>query len=90
MIVLVTGGASSGKSAYAERVACSFAGERVYLAAMKPFGEEGARRIARHRALRAGKGFSTVECYDGLASALADDESNAAMADTTALLESSA
>ena len=28
---------------------------------MEPFGEEGARRIARHRALREGKGFSTLE-----------------------------
>ena len=66
MMILVTGGASSGKSAYAEQLACSLPGSRYYLAAMKPFGEEGARRIARHRALRAGKGFVTVECYDGL------------------------
>lgn len=66
MIVLVTGGASCGKSAYAEQIACSFSDERYYLAAMKPFGEEGARRIARHRALRAGKGFVTIECFDGL------------------------
>jgi len=66
MMVLVTGGASCGKSAYAEQIACSFSDERYYLAAMKPFGEEGARRIARHRALRAGKGFVTIECFDGL------------------------
>ena len=66
MMVLVTGGASSGKSAFSEQVACKLPGPRFYLAAMKPFGEEGARRIARHRALRAGKGFSTVECYEGL------------------------
>ena len=55
MIALVTGGASSGKSAYAESLACALPGPRFYLAAMKPYGEEGARRIARHRALRAGK-----------------------------------
>ena len=66
MMILVTGGASSGKSAYAEQVACALPALHFYLAAMKPFGEEGARRIARHRALRAGKGFITVECYDGL------------------------
>ena len=66
MMVLVTGGASSGKSAFAEQVACSLPGSRYYLAAMKPYGEEGARRIARHRELRAGKGFATLECYDGL------------------------
>ena len=66
MMILVTGGASSGKSAYAEQVACALPAPHFYLAAMKPFGEEGARRIARHRALRAGKGFITIECYDGL------------------------
>ncbi len=66
MMILVTGGASSGKSAFAETLACALPGPRYYLAAMKPFGEEGARRIARHRALRAGKGFRTIECYDGL------------------------
>lgn len=66
MMILVTGGASSGKSAYAEQVACALPAPHFYLAAMKPFGEEGARRVARHRALRAGKGFITIECYDGL------------------------
>lgn len=30
---------------------------------MKPFGEEAAKRIERHRQLRAGKGFETVERY---------------------------
>ena len=72
MMGLVTGGASSGKSAYAEQLACSLPGERFYLAAMKPFGEEGARRIARHRALRAGKGFATIECYEGLKTVTAE------------------
>ena len=66
MMILVTGGASSGKSACAETLACMLPGTHFYLAAMKPFGEEGARRIARHRALRAGKGFATIECWHGL------------------------
>ena len=66
MMMLVTGGASSGKSAYAETAALELPGPHYYLAAMKPFGEDGARRIARHRKLRAGKGFLTVECYEGL------------------------
>ena len=66
MRVLVIGGAASGKSAYAESVAMCFPGERVYLATMQPFGAEGARRIERHRALRAGKGFATAEVARGL------------------------
>lgn len=60
-VTLVIGAASSGKSAYAESLCLGHDGPRVYLATMEPFGEEGARRIARHRALREGKGFSTLE-----------------------------
>jgi adenosylcobinamide kinase/adenosylcobinamide-phosphate guanylyltransferase len=33
---------------------------------MKPYGEEAGRRIRRHRALRAGKGFETLERYTDL------------------------
>lgn len=65
MMVLVTGGASSGKSSYAEFVASRLPGPHYYLAAMKPFGAEAKRRIQRHRELRAGKGFQTIECHAG-------------------------
>ena len=61
-VTLVIGSAASGKSAYAESLCLGHDGPRVYLATMEPFEEEGARRIARHRALREGKGFSTLEC----------------------------
>ena len=60
-VTLVIGAAASGKSAYAESLCLGHEGPRVYLATMEPFGEEGARCIARHRALREGKGFSTLE-----------------------------
>ena len=60
-VTLVIGAAASGKSAYAESLCLGRDGPRVYLATMEPFGEEGTRRIARHRALREGKGFSTLE-----------------------------
>ena len=67
MILLVTGGSASGKSEYAENRALQLAKAEqkklIYLAAMKPFGEEAAKRIERHRQLRAGKGFETVERY---------------------------
>lgn len=72
MIVLVTGGSASGKSAFAEKLASSFAPPRYYLATMRPFGESGRARVERHRELRAGKGFITIERYEdlrGLASA---------------------
>lgn len=55
------GAAASGKSEYAEDIVMFLPGEKIYIATMKPFGAEAEERIARHRALRAGKGFSTVE-----------------------------
>ena len=67
MMILVTGGSGSGKSAFAEDcvIAC---GEmsRVYIATMYPFDEESRKRVKRHRDMRFGKGFDTVECYTGL------------------------
>ena len=69
MNVLVTGGAGSGKSAYAEAIACRLSPQRTYLATMASQGHEAQARIARHRAQRAGQGFETIECADGLAAA---------------------
>ena len=60
MLIYVSGGSGSGKSAFAEDlVVQSGVRKRVYLATMEPFGEDAAQRIARHRALRRGKGFVT-------------------------------
>lgn len=68
MLILVTGGSGSGKSAFAEnRVLSLGTGKRIYIATMFPFDEESHRRIERHRHMRAGKGFETLECYTGLA-----------------------
>ncbi len=70
MILLITSGAASGKSEYAEEcVVQSGLSPRLYVAAMEIFGAEDEARAARHRALRAGKGFQTLECPRALASA---------------------
>lgn len=62
MLILVSGGASSGKSAFAEELICSSSPERrIYLATMQVWDEESRRRVVRHRDMRAGKGFETVE-----------------------------
>ena len=61
MIALVTGGASSGKSAFAETLAISLPGPHIYLATMRHGDAETEARIERHRLQRAGKGFTTVE-----------------------------
>lgn len=62
MIHLITGGSDSGKSSYAEQKAMEAKAARYYIATMEPFGEEGQRRIRKHRAMREGKGFQTIEC----------------------------
>ena len=62
MLLYVSGGAGSGKSAFAEsQIVHSALPRRLYLATMDPGGAEAQARIVRHRALRAGKGFATVE-----------------------------
>ena len=63
MMILLTGGAACGKSAYGEELCLQAPLPRYYLAAMRPFGEEGRRRVQRHRRLRTGKGFQTIERY---------------------------
>ena len=64
---LITGGSASGKSAYAEKMAVDAgAKSRYYLATMKPWGKEGQERVEKHRNMRAGKGFTTIECYTRL------------------------
>ena len=67
MMILVTGGSGSGKSAFAEDCVVSFGEkDRIYIATMYPFDEESKKRVQRHRKMRQGKGFETIECYTGL------------------------
>lgn len=65
------GGSGSGKSKYAEDVAVGLyknngAPKLIYIATMMPFGSESLEKIKRHRKMREGKGFFTVECYSEL------------------------
>lgn len=65
MILLVIGGSGSGKSEYAEKrimdLKKNSKGELLYIATMKALGAESLERIIRHRNLRMGKGFRTIE-----------------------------
>ncbi|MDE7297567.1 MAG: bifunctional adenosylcobinamide kinase/adenosylcobinamide-phosphate guanylyltransferase [Lachnospiraceae bacterium] len=74
MLYLITGGSGSGKSEYAENMAvrlkqalCPGEEALYYVATMYPYDGESHERIARHRRMRRGKGFSTIECPCGLA-----------------------
>ena len=62
MIVLITGGAGSGKSKIAENIICRLGGRPLYyLATMQAQDAECRRRILQHRKQREGKGFKTIE-----------------------------
>ena len=67
-LILVTGGARSGKSSYAERLAARLAeaepalhGRVTYVATSQAYDEEMEQRVATHQAARP-DGWVTVEC----------------------------
>lgn len=70
MLTFITGGARSGKSARAQKLAEHHAGELVYLATAQALDEEMTDRIARHRSDR-GARWRTVECPIDLPDAIA-------------------
>ena len=66
MNFLITGGEASGKSAYAEKIALELAQTEqlplFYVATLdKESGGDTAERIEKHKNMRAGKGFETIE-----------------------------
>lgn len=67
MLILVSGAAASGKSAYAESlVVQSGIFPRAYVACMMVRDGEDALRVTRHRELRKNKGFLTLEAPTAL------------------------
>lgn len=72
-VTLVTGGARSGKSRFAEGLAEAFPPVRGYLATGLPGDAEMISRIARHRDRR-GADWQTVEEAIGVADALAEND----------------
>lgn len=68
-LALVLGGASSGKSAFAEGLVTALRRPRVYIATAQAWDAEMQGKIARHRAAR-GPGWRMVEAPTDLSSAL--------------------
>lgn len=64
MFILVTGGAASGKSAFAESVVSNSGYSRkLYIATMRPFDDECIGKIEKHHKMREHRGFFTSEVY---------------------------
>ena len=68
-IILVTGGARSGKSRYAEQRSAGLGSRRLYVATAEAKDEEMAKRIAEHKRRR-GDEWTTIEEAVQLADAL--------------------
>ncbi len=85
MMILVTGGSGSGKSVYAEEYVAALSKncKKYYIATMQVFDAEGQAKIDRHRKMRSGKGFETVEQPISVEKALEQME----VLNRTALLE---
>ena len=61
-MILIAGGADSGKSSYAESRLSGFSGQpKIYIAVSKIYDEEMMQRVKIHQAVRKDKGFLTVE-----------------------------
>lgn len=81
----VTGGARSGKSSYAERLAAATGRDVVYIATMEPLDEELVRRVEAHRAARPA-GWHTVEApLDPAAALLSADPGRCVLIDCLSL-----
>lgn len=78
-IVLVTGGARSGKSNFAETLVKGLSEEVTYIATAIPFDDEMKERIAKHQSDRPAY-WKTLEAYSNLDGQIAAIESSSAVA----------
>ncbi|PYG85806.1 adenosylcobinamide kinase /adenosylcobinamide-phosphate guanylyltransferase [Ruminiclostridium sufflavum DSM 19573] len=68
-LILITGGARSGKSTFAEEKAKEWGRKVLYVATSKPIDEEMKQRIAKHKARRPSE-WDTLEEYKNLDTAI--------------------
>lgn len=68
MKILIVGENGSGKSVFAEKIACKIAANRkLYIATMIPYGEEGEKKVQKHIKQREGLNFETFIAPYGFA-----------------------
>ena len=85
-VTLILGGARSGKSALAERLALAWAtGAPVYLATAQAWDDEMRARITLHRVQREGQGWLTREEPLNLAASLSDIKDQTVLVDCLTL-----
>lgn len=89
MLTLIIGENGSGKSVYAENLACRAGGARCYIATMIPHGAEGAARVEKHLHQREGRGFTTLELPYALGSAAVPPDAAVLLEDVSNLLSNS-
>jgi adenosyl cobinamide kinase/adenosyl cobinamide phosphate guanylyltransferase len=80
MTYLITGGARSGKSSYAETLAKHAGDDVLYIATLEPSDEEMQHRIARHKSTRPAH-WRTLETKFGVAQAIQDCKENIVLID---------
>ncbi len=84
-IVLVIGGARSGKSRFAQNLALDLGKDRVtYLATALPIDEEMTERIARHKLDRP-RNWKTIEISDDLVSVVKEIKTKVVLLDCLSL-----
>jgi adenosylcobinamide kinase / adenosylcobinamide-phosphate guanylyltransferase len=84
-LVLVTGGARSGKSSFAQNLAESLAGPRTFVATCPRIDNEMDERIQKHIDDRAEKDWQTIEEEIGLVEVLSKSSSQVILIDCLTL-----
>jgi adenosylcobinamide kinase / adenosylcobinamide-phosphate guanylyltransferase len=84
-IILITGGARSGKSRHAEARVRAFPGRPVYIATAEALDEEMAQRIAQHRARRGSEWVEREVPLDLVPMLIATDGGGARLVDCLTL-----
>ncbi|NUR13360.1 MAG: bifunctional adenosylcobinamide kinase/adenosylcobinamide-phosphate guanylyltransferase [Bradyrhizobium sp.] len=84
-VILITGGARSGKSKRAETRARTFPGQPVYIATAEALDAEMATRIARHRARRGTDWIEREVPLDLVSALVATDGGGARLVDCLTL-----
>lgn len=84
-VILITGGARSGKSSRAETRACAFPGQPVYIATAEALDTEMEARIARHRARRGTEWIEREVPLDLMPALIASDGGGARLVDCLTL-----